>query len=275
MTIAEWLIPSMIRLRDAGVDSPRRDCLVLLEDTVQKDRAWVVAHPEYELEKKVVQHLDALITKRISREPLAYIRGKAWFYGRFFEVIPAVLIPRPESENFIELLKELKPAKIIDIGTGSGALAVTAKLELPESNIIATDTSSTALTIAQKNAAMHTADIQFLFGSLLEPLNDEQLNGSTIVTNLPYVPEALITSPEIIQEPKEALFSGADGLDHYRNFWEQIMERGAVPTFILIESLESQHKDIELLAQKAGYALQKTDILVQEFVRTAGSIAQI
>src|SRR5690606_5411278 len=101
-------------------DAPRRDCLVLLEDTIKKDRAWVVAHPEYELDQKVVQQLNALITKRANREPLAYIRGKAWFYRRFFTVTPDVLIPRPESETIIELLLKLKlkpKQTIIDIGT--------------------------------------------------------------------------------------------------------------------------------------------------------------
>lgn len=265
MTIGEWIVPSMIKLRDAGVDSPRRDCLVLLEDTIQKDRAWVVAHPEYVLDQKVIQKLDSLIERRANREPLAYIRGKAWFYGRFFEVNTDVLIPRPESENFIELLKELNPQKIIDIGTGSGALAITAKLELPKTQVIATDTSSAALAIAQKNAAIHGAEIHFLPGSLLEPISDEQLKDSVVVANLPYVPNDMITSPEITQEPKEALFSGDDGLDHYIKFWQEIERNPKKPTHILTESLESQHEALQKLAKSVAYRLEKTDILIQQF----------
>lgn len=265
MMISKWLVSNMIKLRDAGVDSPRRDCLVLLEDTIQKDRARVVAHPEHELDQKVIQKLDELIARRINREPLAYIRGKAWFYGRFFTVNPSVLIPRPESENFIELLKELQPKKVLDIGTGSGALAITTKLELPECHVIATDTSSEALATAQKNAATHSTDIQFLSGSLLEPLTPEQLADSVIIANLPYVPDSLITSPEITQEPPEALFSGKDGLDHYRNFWEQLKATANKPTHILIESLETQHEALEKLAKTSGYRLEKTDILIQQF----------
>jgi len=265
MTLNEWLVPAMVKLRDAGVDSPRRDCLVLLEDTIQKDRAWVVAHPEYELDQKVIQTLDKLIARRTNREPLAYIRGRAWFYGRFFKVNPNVLIPRPESENFIELLKDIEPRKIIDIGTGSGALAITAKFELPGSEIIATDTSSAALAIAQKNAANHNTDIQFVSGDLIDALSDEQLKDSVVIANLPYVPGNLITSPEIIQEPPEALFSGEDGLRHYRNFWRQIAERSQKPRYILTESLESQHHTQEKLALEAGYKLNKTDVLIQQF----------
>lgn len=265
MTIAKWLVPAMIRLRDAGVDSPRRDCLVLLEDTIQKDRAWVVAHPEHELTPKIIQKLDELIERRIKREPLAYIRGKAWFYGRFFEVNPNVLIPRPESENFIELLKELSPQKIIDIGTGSGALAITAKLEFPNNKTMATDISSEALITAQKNAANHKVDIQFVSGDLIEALNNEQLENSAIIANLPYVPANLITSPEITQEPPQALFSGKDGLEHYRRFWRQIDLHSDKPDYILTESLEEQHNTIENLAQKAGYKRDRTSVLIQQF----------
>lgn len=265
MTIAEWLVPSMITLRDAGVDSPRRDCLVLLEDTIKKDRAWVVAHPEYELDKKVVQILSTLVERRKNREPLAYIRGKAWFYGRFFEVNRSVLIPRPESENIIEIIKQLAPQTIIDIGTGSGCLAITAKLEIPEADVIATDISSGALAVATDNAHTHTVDINFVLGSLFDNLANNFLNNATIIANLPYVPRHMITSPEITQEPPEALFSGSDGLDHYRQFWHELAKRNVHPKNILIESLEEQHSHIERLAQEVGYKLQQTSVLIQLF----------
>src|SRR3990167_8175782 len=105
MTISDWLMDSMIKLQKAGVDSPRRDALVLLEDTLEKDRAWVLAHPEHSIQSQALEKVGRLIKRRIEREPLAYIRGKAWFYGRFFGVNPRVLIPRPESESFINILK--------------------------------------------------------------------------------------------------------------------------------------------------------------------------
>lgn len=270
MTIAEWLIPAMVRLKEAGVDSPRRDCLVLLEDTIQKDRAWVTAHPEHELDQKVVQQLEELITKRAKREPLAYIRGKAWFYRRFFTVTPEVLIPRPETETIIELLLELTPQTpqtIIDIGTGSGALGITAKLELPEVQVIATDISSEALKVAQKNAQAHNVDVQFVSGSLLEPLKSEQITDAIIMTNLPYVPHKLVTSPEITHEPQTALFSGTDGMDHYRKFWQQVKKSTAKPQALLVESLETQHGVMKILAKEAGYTLAKTRVLIQQFAR--------
>ena len=276
MTIAEWLFESMKKLGEAGVDSPRRDALVLLEDTLGKDRSWVLARPEYNVRGPTSHILEQLVARRIGREPLAYIRGKAWFYGRFFDVTPDVMIPRPESEAFINLLKQILEGRrkkeegsvqIIDIGTGSGCLAITAKLEFANIEVIATDTSRKALEIAKKNAQKHQVDIKFLHGSLLESLPHSSflIPHSVLMANLPYVPEGLITSPEITQEPPEALFSGEDGLNHYRDFWKQVSELSSKPEYILIESLENQHQALVSLAQKAGYGLEKTEVLVQLF----------
>ncbi len=269
MSIAEWLFETMEKLGKAGVDAPRRDALVLLEDTINKNRAWVLAHPEHDLSGGVLKKVNTLIGRRINREPLAYIRGKAWFYKQFFAVTPDVMIPRPESEAFIDLLKELNPKTIIDIGTGSGCLAITAKLEFPHAEVIAIDISIAALKIARKNARAHNVNIEFLHGSLLKPLDSSLLitSDALIMANLPYVPIDLITSPEIRQEPPEALFSGPDGLDHYRRLFEQIANNSQFvrSRYMLTESLENQHRDMEQLARKAGYTLGKTDVLVQQF----------
>lgn len=265
MQIAEWLVVTMKKLGEAGVDSPRRDALVLLEDTIKKDRAWVLAHPEYPLQGLTLQEVDKLVERRVKREPLAYIRGKAWFYGRFFEVDPTVLIPRPESEDIIDLIKELKPKTVFDIGTGSGALAITAKLELPSSKVIATDADPDCLQIAMQNASLHSVDITFLEGSLLQPISGKIDDNTVFVANLPYVPDSLVTSPEIRTEPKTALFSGTDGLNHYREFWQQIETLNSKPAYIITESLESQHSDCKALASKANYTLSKTLGLIQLF----------
>ena len=266
MTIADWLIESMVRLRDTGVDSPRRDTLVLLEDTLKKDRAWVVAHPEQELSEERLETLGKLIDRRLKREPLAYIRGKSWFYGRFFEVNPSVMIPRPESEAFITLLKDLQATEVIDIGTGSGCLAITAKLEIPNAKVTAVDVSPEALDVAKKNAKSHGVDVIFLESDLLTALVSTIHPQTTIIANLPYLPDGMITSPEIATEPALALFSGKDGLNHYRKFWNQINALEQKPMDVLIESLESQHGAVKALANKAGYKMQKTEQLTQFFV---------
>lgn len=266
MTILDWLIKSMRELKEAGVDSPRRDSLVLIEDLLKKDRSWVNAHADFELSAERVKKLDRQINRRTKREPLAYIRGKAWFYGRFFKVNAKVLVPRPETESFIELIKEFKPETIIDVGTGSGCLAITAQLELPESRVTAVDVDDNALGIARENARGHKVNIKFSKGDLLEPVKDLRYDGkAAILANLPYVKKGLSTSEELKYEPRNAWFSGDDGLDHYRRFWSQVQTLFQKPDYILVESLEDQHEAIAKLAEEAGYNLFKTDILVQVF----------
>lgn len=273
MQIKDWLANTVTTLDNAGVDAARTDCLVLLEDVLQKERSWLIAHDDTELTPAQIGQLDSYAQRRAHREPLAYIRGKAWFYGRLFTVNSNALIPRPETEAFISFLKILGPKKIIDVGTGSGAIAITASLELPGAAVIATDTSTSALAVAQHNAAVHNAaNIHFLHGSLLEPLSDTDLDDAVIVANLPYVPatpSAQKASPEITHEPAAALFSGEDGLKHYRSFWREIAARSRKPTHILTEALQTQHNELTELAVQAGYMLEHTDLLVQQFARAS------
>jgi release factor glutamine methyltransferase len=255
----------MRRLNEAGVDSPRRDCLVLVEDLLKKDRSWVNAHADFKLANGQVKVLDKQIDRRVKHEPLAYIRTKAWFYKRFFKVTPDVMIPRPESESMIEIIKDMNSPRIIDIGTGSGCLAITAKLELPDSEVTAIDIDEKALNLAKVNAKEHNAEVSFIKGSLISPMSDENLSDSAVLANLPYVPEGFITSEEINYEPKTALFSGRDGLDHYRSFWQEIGSLKIKPGVILVESLENQHKTMKELADNAGYKLVGSRILIQIF----------
>lgn len=264
MTVFEWLQASMVKLRDAGVDSPRRDCMVLLEDLLGKDRSWVNAHGEHILTDEQAAILDRQIKKRLNRIPLAYIRGKAWFYKRFFEVNADVLIPRPESESFIELLRaiDLKNPRIADIGTGSGALGITAALELPDATVDLYDISTGALQIAAKNAAKHGLKLSCRQSDLLNGLSGSY---DVLLANLPYVPEGLVTSPEIESEPSLALFSGDDGLLHYRKFWQQVSVLPSRPQYIMTEALEEQHTKTGQMANEAGYRWKQTDVLVQLF----------
>lgn len=272
MRISDWLHDSMIRLHGAGVDSPRRDCLVLVEDLLGKDRAWVLAHHEYKLSQKQLKILAGQLQRRVNREPLAYIREKAWFYGRFFGVTPNVMIPRPESESFIALLKKEVDRKnnlntIWDIGTGSGCLAITIKKELAQIHVSASDISSSALLVARSNARLHQVNIRFIKSDLLENMPSMPRTRSyAVVANLPYVPHGSAISPEINYEPEPAIFSDDGGLRHYRRLWEQIGKLHNKPHYILAESLKNQHKKMVGLAKAAGYELKKTDLLVQLFV---------
>ncbi len=262
MTIENWINDSLQKLKKTSVDSPRSDVFAILENITGKDRTWIVAHSEHSLSESDLKKLNNLIERRVRREPLAYILGKVWFYGRVFKVTPDVLIPRPESEDFIDILKDIKPSSLADIGTGSGCLAISAKLELPECQVTAVDISQAALKIAWQNAKDHKTDISFLNGSLFEPIKTES---EAIVANLPYVPEDFIASPEIETEPRQAWSAGEDGLEVYKKFWQEVNKLKQKPKYILTESLLDQHQEVKMLANKAAYNLEKTEGLVQLF----------
>lgn len=270
MTIAEWLVDSMVRLQNAGVMKGRTDCLVLLADLFDKDKSWIHAHPEQELNGLQLKELDYKLEKRIKRLPLSYIRGFSEFYGRKFTVNSKVLIPRPESESFIDILKSLQveTARVADIGTGSGILGITAALEMPDAKVDLYDVDEEALAVARHNAAMYGLRLDIIKSDLLDALSDTRYD--VMLANLPYVPDGMVTSPEIEEEPALALFSGEKGLSHYRKFWRQVSDlaQAKKPSYILTEALEYQHEDVQKLAGSAGYELQKTEVLVQLFYQS-------
>ncbi len=267
MTISDFIIENTRKLSSAGCDAPRTDVIAILEDCFSQDRSWILAHDDENIKKSDLSSLTKMISLRVKHQPLAYILGHKEFYGRKFDVTQNVLIPRPESESIIELAKELKKSKhFLDIGTGSGCLATTLALEIPGTKVMATDTSLLALEIAQANCQSYGAAVDFTQSDLLASLPDKTWTKDlTVVANLPYVPDELITSPEITTEPKLALFGGSDGMDIYRNFWQQIENLSTKPKYIITESLESQHMKLALVAAKAGYQNTKTLGLAQLF----------
>lgn len=273
MKIQTWLNESEGTLKAANIESAHLDCQILLEHVLKKERSWIKAHNDESLSTDDLRKLDSYITQRQKRTPLAYIIGAKEFYGRSFLVNESVLIPRPESESIIELIKETSKATdintVFDIGTGSGCLAITIKKELPDIHVTGIDISGAALQVAQKNARQLTAQIQWKQLDIeeggLPPM--PKTRPYVIVANLPYVPEGLITSPEITQEPGIALFSGADGLDHYRTLWQKISAAKNKPFAIITESLEGQHAALQHMAAAAGYQVSATQGLVQQFTQ--------
>lgn len=268
-----WLRHATTQLAEVGIESARLDALILLEDAIGKDRTWLLAHPEHSIDKPTRKMLDEFLSRRTGREPLAYVRGKTEFYGREYMVTPDVLIPRPESEAIVDQLVELAMTEnintVIDVGTGSGCLAISAKLTLLDTRVIGIDISPAALRVAQQNAQLHNAHIQW---QQLDVLIDELpsiLQPYVIIANLPYVPEGLVTSPEIAQEPTLALFSGQDGLDHYRVLFERTSRQPHQPRAIITESLETQHDVLADVAGHCGFRLYKTHDLIQIFKPTS------
>jgi release factor glutamine methyltransferase len=268
MTVSTWLNYAIDKLKSAGIATARLDCQLLIADELMHDRSWLLAHLETVITDQTRAKLDKLLKQREEHVPLAYIRGKTEFYGREFLVDRRVLEPRPESETMIDILKKLpesKDAEIIDVGTGSGALAITAKLEFPKSDVIATDIDPGCLEVAQENAHKHHVNITFSQGDLLQAVtqNDKQ----TIITlaNLPYVPDDFHVNPAALQEPRQAIFGGPDGLDPYRRLFEQAAEFSEKPRYILTESLPPQHKQLQFIAARFGFIQTQEEDFIQVF----------
>lgn len=240
---------AMARLRDAGVPSHTLAAELLLMHTLGRDRAWLYTHPEETLDRDACETVFALVARRAAGEPTQYIIGRQEFWGLEFEVTPAVLIPRPETEHVVEVALERlgacgikidlatgapsAPLRIADVGTGSGCVAVALAHELPHAEILATDISSAALEVARRNAARHGVSDQIHFPEtdLLENvLHESQITNhqsrffDLIVSNPPYVArdEAAALPREVRDhEPHEALFGGAAGVEIYARLIDQ------------------------------------------------------
>lgn len=267
MRIGTFLQTATHTLDTAGISSARLDCLVLLEDVLGIERAHILAHPDGLLTDSQIARLNTYITQRSRHIPLAYIRGKAAFFGRTFNVNTRVLVPRSETETMIEMLlscRSFLPTKpvIADIGTGSGCIGITIALEIPDAIVHLFDIDTHALTVAKHNAQTLQAHVRIRQQNMLtgsaEPLD-------VVLANLPYVPAEHPINEAAQHEPAIALFAGDDGLDDYRTLWEQIPNLPRKPQVVLTESLLFQHKSLAHIAHRAGYALEDTQGLIQRF----------
>ncbi len=275
----DWLAHNTAILRQAGIESARLDCLILLEDTMSKNRAWILAHPEFELSTAQAEVLHTQIVQRSKHVPLAYIRGHVEFYGRNFIVNQHVLVPRPESETIITMLTKLvsntmpeaTTLSIIDLGTGSGALAVSAALELPKASVIGTDIDIQCLDVARHNAQLLNADCTFVKVDLLDAdalaaITDIYSNPYIILANLPYVPDKYPINQAAKHEPGLALFAGSDGLELYRVLFDQISSTKIPPYAVLTECLSEQHTELAAIATSSGMQIAGEEDLIQLFI---------
>ncbi len=233
---------------------------VFKEIDPDRNRAWLLAHQNDPTSSDVRLHFDVIVQRRLAGEPIQYISGETEFYGLPFRVTPAVLIPRPETEHLVEeVLKraaQFPHPRIIDIGTGSGCIAVALAAHLPHAAITAIDLSAEALTVACENAALNgVADrIRFLQGDLLAPVASEQFE--LIVSNPPYVPEIdrETLSVEVREhEPALALFAGPDGLDIYRRIIPAAHAALVPGGWLLVEIGYGQEAAVRALLTAAGF----------------------
>lgn len=213
------LLKDAVRRLESASDSPRLDAEVLLARTIDMPRSYLYAHPEDELDERGLARFRSLLSRRARGEPMAYIMGTREFWSRELVVSPATLVPRPETELLVELALREIPRKtdcrVLDLGTGSGAIAIAIACERPLCEITATDISDAALAIARVNARhLCPGNIDFQQGDWTRPVAGRMFD--IIVCNPPYVRADDDALANLSYEPRTALVAGADGLDAIR-----------------------------------------------------------
>jgi release factor glutamine methyltransferase len=234
----------------------QRDAELLLLHVAGITRADLLTHPERELTERQGNHYEAAITRRAHHEPVQHILGKQEFYGREFIVNRLVLIPRPETEHLVEAALTLRPEpeRILDIGTGSGILAITLALELRNATVTATDISAAGLAVAQKNAQQLGAEerVRFVISDLFGALGDERFD--CIVSNPPYVATSEVLEPQVREyEPATALYAGEDGLAIYRRLIPEAAGHLAPGGRLLLELGHGQHDALQQMLAQSGF----------------------
>lgn len=256
MTIRETCRAAAARLRSAGVPDPEIDSSALME-CITGMSALMCRLSDQQLSEAQEAAFEALLCRRMTREPLQYILGEQSFCGRLFQVDERVLIPRPETELLAERAAEAlrrfpAPARALDLCCGSGCLGITLALEVPGAQVMLADLSPAALEVSRRNADRLHADVTLHQGDLWAAVQAEKFH--LIVSNPPYIPDAecLTLQEEVRQEPSMALKGGADGLDFYRRI-AQGLKRHLLPGGrLLLEVGDGQAAAVQALLKAEG-----------------------
>ena len=241
-------------LAASGIDA--REARLLLAAASGFSEASVLAHPERQLPADTQERFRKMAARRAAGEPVAYILGHKEFYGLELTVTPAVLVPRPETELLVDLALARKPASIVDLGTGSGAIALALKRHLPAARVIATDASASALEVARTNAVRFGLDVELRQGHWFEPLAGERFEA--IISNPPYVKTGDPHLPGLPFEPRLALVSGDDGLDAIRVLARHAGDHLLPGGWLLLEHGAGQHEAVRELLEAAGLETTRT-----------------
>jgi release factor glutamine methyltransferase len=244
-TVREALDSALVALTAAGCDTPRLDAEVLLAAAMGVDRGLLIADPGRELTGEQARTFMDSARRRREREPVAYILGVKGFRHIELLVDRRVLVPRPETEFVVEAALGLpQGARVVDVGTGSGAIALALKDERPDLQVFATDVSADALDVARGNASRLGLDVQFVHGNLTAGLEVD-----AVVSNPPYVEQGAVLMREVGYEPTLALYGDIDGLAVIRQ-----LVRDVRTPFLALEHGEGQADAIEELTRAAGFA---------------------
>lgn len=261
LAIKDWLQKASALLTRAAITTATLDAEILLAHTLRKSRTYLHAHADDELSPRDIEIADARLDLRLDHVPVAYIIGHKEFYGHPFRVTPSVLIPRPESESFITSLHKLLPSvaardggenlrRLVDVGTGSGCLGITAKLEFPALDVTLIDNSKYALRVALDNAKRLHATVTELQSNLLAQY---PLVADIILANLPYVDPEWERSPETDHEPSVALFADNHGLALIEKLLPEAAYTLSAHGLLLLEADPSQHDAITNDAKRYGF----------------------
>jgi release factor glutamine methyltransferase len=244
-------------LLQAATDIDRLDAEVLLAECLGKDRGWLVAHADEEIDARDRNRFADWLNRRRAGEPVAYLTGWREFWTLRLRVTPDTLIPRPETELLVEKALDLippeEPVRVLDLGTGSGAIALAISTERPQALVTATDLSISAMGVARENAKrMGLTRVVFLHGNWFEPLEDRKFD--LIICNPPYVAEAdeHLVMGDCRFEPTSALCPGGDGLDAYRSILAEISEHLRPSGHLLVEHGHDQREELVGLFHAAG-----------------------
>lgn len=269
-TIAHWLQENIALLATAGIKTARLDAEIILAHTLKKPRTFLHAHGEDSLDGRIAEIASARIELRRDFTPIAYIIGHKEFYGRSFTVTTATLVPRPETETMIDMVKASIPPllrdhkTLVDVGTGSGCIGVTLKLEVPELDVTLVDLSRHALAVAKKNAELLGAAVTLQEGDLLRnygfPID-------IICANLPYVSKEWEVSKEVNAEPEMALFAADDGLSLIKQLVTQSTQLLTPSGLLFLEADPRQHRAIIEFCESMSLVHKETNGFIMSFCR--------
>ncbi|MBX3097657.1 MAG: peptide chain release factor N(5)-glutamine methyltransferase [Fimbriimonadaceae bacterium] len=242
MTRGEWVTRADNALSSHGVSSPRLEAQILLSTAIDESRSRLLASLPAPLNDLTRRAADSLLARRLNNEPLAYILGKREFYGREFQVGPGVLIPRIETETLIDAALQLRWESVLDVGTGSGCIAITLACERPDSRVVAVDIEQQAIDVARENGKL-ARRVVFLLSDLFEGVKGDSFD--LIVSNPPYIGEDEPIPKEVREfEPSAALFADDGGLAMYRRIAVEAPAYLSGSGHLILEIGDSREQDV-------------------------------